>query len=83
MIEGKACGANLTEHQIRRGVHRSTRQLENAIRDYIKTVNHDPKPFRWTKSADDILASIKRFCLTTMKIADTQAQIIKTSEWRH
>jgi transposase len=44
--------ANLTEHQISRGVHRSTRQLEKAIRDYIKTVNEAPKPFRWTKSAD-------------------------------
>jgi transposase len=75
--------ANLTEHQIRRGVHRSTRQLENAIRSYIKIVNDDPRPFRWTKSADDILASIKRFCLTTMRIADTQAQIIKTSESGH
>ena len=73
----------VTEHQIRRGVHRSTRQLENAIRDYIKTVNEHPRPFRWTKSADDILASIKRFCLTTMKIADRQAQLIKTSESRH
>lgn len=75
--------ANLTEHQIRRGVHRSTRQLEQAIRDYIKTVNADPRPFRWTKSAADILASIKRFCLTTLKIAETQAQIIKTSESGH
>lgn len=75
--------ANLTEHQIRRGAHRSTRQLENAIRDYIKTVNEHPRPFRWTKSADDILASIKRFCLTTMQIADRQAQLIKTSESGH
>jgi hypothetical protein len=64
-------------------VHRSTRQLETAIRDYIKTVNDDPRPFRWTKSADDILASVKRFCLTTMQIADNQAQIIKTSESGH
>ena len=75
--------ANLTEHQIRRGVHRSTRQLETAISDYIKTVNDNPRPFRWTKSADDILASIKRFCLTTMKIADNQAQLVKTSESGH
>jgi hypothetical protein len=55
----------------------------SAVRDYIKIVNDDPKPFRWTKSADDILASIKRFCLTTMKIADTQGQLIKTSESGH
>jgi transposase len=75
--------ANLTEHQIRRGVHRSTSQLEKAIRDYISTVNETPKPFRWTKSADDILASIKRFCLATMKVADNQTRILKTSESGH
>lgn len=75
--------AELTEKQIRRGVHRSTRELEQAIRDYITTVNDDPKPFRWTKSADNILASIKRFCLATLKVADTQAKIAKTSESGH
>src|SRR3546814_3225671 len=48
--------AELTEKQIRRGVHRSTRQLEAAIKAYIDTVNAQPKPFKWTKSADDILA---------------------------
>jgi transposase len=75
--------AELTEKQIRRGVHRSTRDLERAIRDYIKTVNDDPKPFRWTKSANDILASIKRFCLATLAIANAQKKIIKTSESAH
>jgi hypothetical protein len=59
--------ANLTEHQIRRGVHRSTRRLEKAVRDYINAINDDPKPIRWTKSADGILGSIKRFCLTLRK----------------
>ena len=53
--------ADITEKQIRRGVHRSTAELETAIRSYIDAVNEDPKPFRWTKSADDILATIKRF----------------------
>jgi transposase len=60
--------ANLTEKQIRRGVHRSTRELEAAIRDYIEAVNDDPKPFRWTKSASDILASIERFCTRTLTV---------------
>ena len=59
--------ADLSEKQIRRGVHRSTRELEQAIQDYIAVVNRDPKPFRWTKSADDILAAIKRFCLANLK----------------
>lgn len=55
--------ATLTEKQIRRGTHRSTRQLEQAIRSYLDTYNADPKPFAWSKSADDIMASIERFCL--------------------
>ena len=75
--------AELTRNQIRRGVHRSTRELEAAIRAYIQTVNDDPKPFRWVKSADAILASIKRFCLATLKIAKTQAEILRTSESGH
>jgi transposase len=59
--------ANLTEKQIRRGVHRSTAELEAAINTYNETVNANPRPFVWTKSADDILATIKRFCLATLK----------------
>lgn len=57
--------ATLTTQYIRRGTHRSTRQLEQAIRDYVELNNANPKPFSWTKSADDILASIERFCLRT------------------
>jgi hypothetical protein len=37
-------------------------ELERAIRDYIDIRNRHPKPFIWTKTADDILASIERFC---------------------
>jgi len=55
--------ATITEQYIRRGTHRSTRQLEQAIRQYLDLNNANPTPFVWTKSADDILASIKRFCL--------------------
>jgi transposase len=54
--------ATLTERKLRRGTHRSTRQLESAIRQYLEHYNTDPKPFVWTKSADDIMASIERFC---------------------
>jgi transposase len=60
--------AALTEKQIRRGVHRSTRELEEAIRRYIEATNHRPKPFVWTKTADEILASVARFC---MRISDS------------
>jgi len=55
--------ATLTEKQIRRGTHRSTRQLEDAIRHYLDIYNAEPQPFMWTKSANDIMASIERFCL--------------------
>ncbi|GAA0001796.1 IS630-like element ISBj5 family transposase [Bradyrhizobium diazoefficiens] len=54
--------AELTRKQIRRGVHTSVRQLEADIRTFIELHNNNPKPFKWTKSADQILASVKRFC---------------------
>lgn len=57
--------AELTNKQIRRGVHRSTRALEEAIRQFLDANNEDPKPFVWTKTADEILASIARFCERT------------------
>lgn len=57
--------ATLTEKQIRRGSHRSVRQLETAIRSYLEITNQSPKPFIWTKTADDILASVARFCTRT------------------
>ena len=54
--------AVLTEKQIRRGSFRSTRDLEAAIRSFLKHHNSQPKPFVWTKSADEILDSIARYC---------------------
>jgi transposase len=60
--------ALLTDEQIRRGAHRSTQELEAAIMSYIETRNADAKPFRWTKTADDILASIERFCRRTLAV---------------
>ena len=57
--------ATLTAKQIRRGTFRSTLQLEATIKEYIAISNEDPKPFIWTKTADEILESIARFCLRT------------------
>jgi transposase len=54
--------AELTRKQIQRGVHTSVVQLEADIRSFIDQHNANPKPFRWTKSADGILAAVKRFC---------------------
>ncbi|HEV2952624.1 MAG TPA: IS630 family transposase [Candidatus Dormibacteraeota bacterium] len=57
--------AMLTEKQIRRGTHRSVPELEKSIRLYLSTYNENPKPFIWVKTADQILESIRRFCLRT------------------
>lgn len=57
--------AALTEKQIRRGAHRSTRALEQAIYDFIDVSNQNPKPFVWTKTADEILQTLARFCQRT------------------
>ena len=54
--------AVLTEKQLRRGVFRSTRELEQAIEQYIDQHNAASKPFIWTKTADQLLATIARFC---------------------
>jgi len=58
--------AELTTKQLRRGVHRSVSELERAIRAFLDVHNEDPKPFTWTKSADEILASIARFAQRTV-----------------
>jgi transposase len=57
--------ALLTEKQLRRGTHRSTRALEDAIRLYLALHNEASTPFVWVKTADEILANIARFCLRT------------------
>ena len=53
--------ATLTQKQIRRGTHRSVHALERAIKDYLATYNESPKPFVWTKTADEILEKVARF----------------------
>jgi transposase len=58
--------AQLTDKQLRRGVHRSTKELETAIRSYIQNHNKNPKPFVWHKTADQILDSVARFCTRTL-----------------
>lgn len=57
--------ALLTEKQLRRGGHRSTQALRTAIQAYIAHTNERPKPFVWMKPADEILASVARFCHRT------------------
>ena len=60
--------ALLTDKQIRRGAHRSTDALECAIRTFIDAHNADPRPFRCTKTADDI----QRFCMRTLQAGENK-----------
>jgi len=57
--------AELTNKRIRRGVFGSVKELESAIRESIDVHNQDPTPFVWTKTADQILASIARYAQRT------------------
>jgi transposase len=51
----------LTEQQIRRGAHKSVQALEADIRSWIVDWNTNPKPFVWTKTAEEILESLARY----------------------
>ena len=62
--------AETTAKQIKRGIHRSERELVQAILDYIEIRNEDPKPFTWVRTADEILDAVKRFCLKTSPVND-------------
>ena len=54
--------AELTTKWIKRGTHRSVRDLVASIRTWIANWNDDPKPFVWHKSADEILDSLAAYC---------------------
>jgi transposase len=60
--------AEITNRRIRRGVFRSVKELEAAIREYIAVHNEDPKPFVWTRTADQILDSIARYAQRTAAV---------------
>jgi transposase len=73
----------LTERALRRGVDRSVAELERDIHAFIAATNADPRPFRWVKTADDILASVKRFCLQTLGAPTVEEALARTSESGH
>ena len=54
--------AELTNKWLRRGTHRSTKELEASINDWIDTWNEEPRPFVWHKSADEILDTLATYC---------------------
>ena len=51
----------LSDQMIRRGVHKSVQALEAGIRDWIKNWNANPRPFAWTKTAEEILDSLAKY----------------------
>ena len=51
----------LTDQKIRRGVHKSVQSLEADIRDWIEHWNQNPRPFAWTKTAEEILNSLAEY----------------------
>jgi len=51
----------LTDKQLRRGTHKSVQALEKDIRDWISTWNEHPRPFVWTKTADEILERLNSY----------------------
>ena len=60
--------ALLTARQLKRGTHRSVEELEAAVRAYVERHDAEPKPFRWTRSADQILAAVGRACERTLAV---------------
>jgi transposase len=54
--------AELTNKKLRRGAHRSVRELNADIRRWIEHWNENPRPYVWTKTADQILDSLTRYC---------------------
>jgi transposase len=54
--------SELTTKKLQRGAHRSVPELNNDIRSWIETWNDHPRPYIWTKTADQILESISRYC---------------------
>ena len=53
--------AELTNRKLRRSAHNSVNELEADIQAWIEAWNDDPKPFVWTKTADEILENLARY----------------------
>ena len=54
--------AELTSKWLRRGSHRSVAELTASIQSWVDTWNEEPRPFVWTKTADEILDTIAAYC---------------------
>ena len=56
------CFAELTSRKLKRGTHHSVRELNKDIRDWVKHWNENPRPYVWTKTADQILNTLAAYC---------------------
>jgi len=74
--------AELTNKRLLRGAFKSVPQLKAAIQEFIDAHQADPKPFVWTKSADEILASIGRFAERTTQ-GHTAQHVSRTTVTGH
>lgn len=75
--------AALTTKQLKRGVHHSVRDLETAIRTFIDAHNTTGKAYVWTKTADEILASIARFAQRTVALHSAGGHMSRITETGH
>ena len=75
--------AELTTKQLRRGVYRSVRTLEAAIHEFIAAHNTGGKRFVWTKTADEIQASIARFAQRTLNVQPVSGHMSRTTGTGH
>jgi hypothetical protein len=66
------------KQDLRRGVHTSVQALENDIREWIATWNDNPRPFTWTKTADEILNSLADYLA---KLSTIHALKSKANQW--
>lgn len=55
--------AEITTKWIRRGTHKSVKELANSITNWVHCWNEDPKPYVWHKTADEILESLRRYLI--------------------
>lgn len=70
----------LTTQQIKRGSHHSVRELKQAIQEFLDAHNDDPKPFKWTKTADQILARVAAHCYRTLEAHADEAIATKAAD---
>ena len=66
--ESTSKGIQITEKALKRGSHTSLPQLRDAILAYVDAHNENRKPFRWTKTADEILDNMRRFGMRTQQV---------------